>query len=42
MCSRETVAALEEALRIVEGAEERIPSLEPLIMRARHKLQVNV
>ena len=38
--SRETVAALEEAVRVAEKAVGRCPDLEPLLITARDRLQV--
>ena len=42
MCvfSRDTVAALEEAVRVAEKAVGRCPDMEPLLVTARDRLQV--
>ena len=42
MCvfSRDTVAALEEAVRVAEKAVGRYPDMEPLLITARDRLQV--
>ena len=40
--SRETVVALEETVRVAEKAVGRCPDLEPLLITARDRLQVNL